>query len=109
MAREAATRTTATLTGMPRGGGVSDPVGDGVSRMEEARYWLRAIQEELEGMRAELGPVIEELEEPLERAVMQMRYLDGVSAREIAYRLSYSERHIFRTLAEVERKVELNG
>lgn len=105
-AMSTATKTTAPITGMPAGSGVSDPVQRGTELLEMARERYRAIREELAALQDEAGPLIDALDDPLERTVMQMRYLDGVSAREIAYRLSYSERHIFRTLAEAEREVE---
>lgn len=105
-AMSTAAKTTAPITGMPGGGGVSDPVQRGVELLEMARERYKAIREELAALQEEARPIIDALDDPLERTVMQMRYLDGVSAREIAYRLSYSERHIFRTLAEAERKVE---
>lgn len=105
-AMSTATKTTAPITGMPGGSGISDPVQRGAELLEAARERYRAIREELTEMQQEVRPIIDALDDPLERTVMQMRYLDGVSAREIAYRLSYSERHIFRTLAEAENKIE---
>lgn len=105
-AMSTATKSTAPITGMPGGSGVSDPVQRGAELLEIARKKYHEMQRELFDLQYEVKPLIDALDDPLERTVMTMRYLDGVSAREIAYRLSYSERHIFRTLAEAERKVE---
>lgn len=101
-----ATRCTASLTGMPRGGGNGSQVEQGAEMLAAARGAYQAIRGELESMRKELAPYVEELEDPLERSVMRMRYMDGYSGREIAYRLTYSERHVFRVLESGEKKVE---
>lgn len=104
-AMSTATKTTAPITGMPGGSGISDPVQRGAELLEMARERYRAIREELAELQDETRPLIDALDDPLERTVMQMRYLDGVSAREIAYRISYSEQHIFRVLSRGERKI----
>lgn len=104
-AMSTATKTTAPITGMPGGSGISDPVQRRAELLEMARERYRAIQEELKALQEEARPLIHALDDPLEGTVMRMRYLDGVSAREIAYRLSYSERHIFRALKKAENKI----
>lgn len=101
-----ATKCTATLTGMPRGGGSSSQVESGAMMLDAAREAHRSICDELEVMRKELGPMVETLEDPLEKSVMRLRYMDGCSGREIAYRLTYSERHVFRVLESAEKKIE---
>lgn len=100
-----ATRTTARLTGMPRGANLSDPVQQGAELLEEAREAYRAIQRELENLRAQLAPLIAALEDPLERQIMELRYMQGLSVRRIAYTLNYSERHVFRVVAAAEKRV----
>lgn len=100
-----ATRTTARLTGMPRGANLSDPVQQGAELLEEAREAYRAIQRELEDLRAQLAPLIAALEDPLERQIMELRYMQGLSVRRIAYTLNYSERHVFRVVAAAEKRV----
>lgn len=77
----------------------------GAEMREAALASLEEIQSNLDRMRAELRPLIDMLPRPLERIVMQMRYMDGNSVREIAYRISYSEQHIFRVLERAEEKV----
>ena len=99
-----ATKVTSTLSDMPHGSGVSNPVADGVERLTEAKAALQRLQGELHEMQAQLMPVIDELDNPLERTVMQMRYMDGISAWDIAYGLNYSERQIFRILKKAESR-----
>ena len=101
-----ATKTTTVITGMPRGSSTGSQVEDGAILIEYARQALDNITTELEGMRAELTPMIESLESPLQKNAMRMRYIEGHSVREIAYSLNYSEPHIFRILTIAERKIQ---
>jgi hypothetical protein len=100
-----ATKCTATLTGMPRGGSVGSQVESGMELLEAARGAYNALQDELEAMRNELAPYIPELDKPLERTAMHLRYIEGRSVREIAYQLAYSEQHMFRVLDQAEKKI----
>lgn len=101
-----AARCTSSLTGMPRGGSAGSQVESGALMLDQARKAYEAIKLEIEEMREELRPCIGTLSDPLERTAMNMRYMDGVSAREIAWRLNYSEQHIHRVLRAAEAKVE---
>ena len=101
-----ATKTTTILTGMPRGSGTGSQVEDGALLIEYAREALESITTELEAMRAELRPMVEALESPLQKSAMRMRYIEGRSVREIAYSLNYSEQHIFRILTIAERIIQ---
>lgn len=101
-----ATSTTTHLTGMPGGGGYSgSKVERGYDMIELAREAYAELMAELTELRAQLLPMIDRLGDPLERACMRMRYIDGYSVREIAYRMVYSEQHIFRTLSNAEKKI----
>ena len=102
-----ATRVTAPIDGLPRGGGSSGgPVSHGVELIEEARDAYRAIQRELDGLRSQARPLIDALDDPLERQVASLRYLQGLSVRQIAYRLCYSEQHVFRVMARAEKHLQ---
>lgn len=100
-----AQKCTAQLTGMP-GGGPGSTVADGVELIMQAEEVRDAIAQELARMRAQLSPLLDALDDPLEKTAMRMRYMDGMSAREIAFRLSYVERWIFRVLSRAEEKIE---
>lgn len=100
-----AAKCTANLTGMPRSGGTGNQVETGAELLDTAKAAYNAIQDELKAMRKELAPIIAQLERPLERTVMHMRYIEGRSVREIAYGIAYSEPHIFEVLRHVERKL----
>ena len=100
-----ATKTTTILTGMPRGSGTGDQTADGAIMLQLAREALDRIETELAEMRAILGPMIEQIENPLQKSAMRLRYMDGMSVREIAYSLNYSEQHIFRILQRAEQNI----
>lgn len=100
-----ATKMTAVLTGMPHGSGVGNPVERGYEWLEVARETLKQIEDELGEMRKRLIPLIEALENPVHKSIMRLRYIDGWSVREIAYRRNYSERHIQRILRIAEKDV----
>lgn len=104
-----ATKTTTVLTGMPRGSGTGDQTADGAILLQLAREALERIETELSEMRAELGPMIEQIDEPLQKSVMRLRYMDGMRVREIAYSLNYSEPHIFRILQRAEQNIISTG
>jgi len=100
-----AQKCTAQITGMP-GGGTGRTIADGVETIMQAEEVRDRIAAELADMRAELSPMLDALEDPLEKTAMRMRYMDGMSAREIAFRLSYVERWIFHVLKRAEDKIE---
>lgn len=97
-----ATKTTTTLTGMPRGSGTSDQTGDGAIMLTIAKDALDKIQEELAAMRAELVPLIERLEDPTLKKAITSRYIEGMSVREVACSMSYSGSQIYRKLKQAE-------
>lgn len=105
-AMSTATRATAIWGGgMPRGGGLSDPVGRGAEMIAIAREEYQALKKELEELQREAEAVFQRVEDPLQRQFLEMRYLKGMTVRRIALMTSYSERHVFRVLKEAEEGV----
>lgn len=100
-----ATRVTGLITGTPACNTLQSPVERGYEQIEAARDEYQALYEELEALRAEAAPVIDTLENELERTAMRMRYIEGMSVTTISYRLAYSEKHIFRTLKAAEMRI----
>lgn len=100
-----ATRTTTSITGMPRGGG-------GINRSEDARILLIAVKDsyreamkELELLRIDLEPRLEKLTDDDERAIMRLRYIHGYDPEKIAEAVSYHPRTVYRRLKSAERKL----
>ena len=84
---------------------MGDQTADGAILLNLAREALNKINAELEEMRKELKPYIEAIDNPTQRKVMRLRYMKGMSVREIAYRECYSEPYIFRLLRRGEQAV----
>ena len=100
-------RMTAQYSDMPRGGNkVSDPTASGAVLYMTAKNAYEKLTKELGEMQAELSPMIETLNYPLWKNAMRLRYIEGRSAREIAYYLNYSEQHIFWVLSNAEKEIQ---
>ena len=97
-----ATKITTVLTGMPRGGGQHDQVQDGAIRVAELRDAYREIMEELDTAQAALDPLISELEDADDRAVMRLRYIKGFSPEDIAEAIHRTDRSVYYYLSRAE-------
>ena len=97
-----ATKITTVLTGMPRGGGQHDQVQDGAIRVAELRDAYREIMEELETAQSALDPLISELEDADDRAVMRLRYIKGFSPEDIAEAIHRTDRSVYYYLSRAE-------
>lgn len=100
-----ATKCTQRLTMAAGGGGYGDAMSDNAIRLSIAREKRDGILRELRELREALAPRIAELDDPVQRLIMQMRYLDGQSARQIAYALALSERWVFYNLSRAEARI----
>ena len=89
-----ATKITTVITGMPHGGGGHDQVADGAINITEIKAAYREVLGELERMRNELDPLIDDLDNPDDRAVMRLRYIKGVSPEDIAEAIHRTDRSI---------------
>lgn len=97
-----ATKITTVLTGMPRGGGQHDQVQDGAIRVAELRDAYREIMEELETAQAALDPLISQLDDADDRAVMRLRYIKGFSPEDIAEAIHRTDRSVYYYLSRAE-------
>lgn len=99
-----ATRITATITGMPRGGGGNRQENAYIALADATDAYHEAL-EELEAMRAELEPLVDALTDIDERAVMRMRYMKGYKPEEIAETIHRTDRSVYIYLKRAERKI----
>jgi DNA-directed RNA polymerase specialized sigma24 family protein len=97
-----ATKSTTVITGMPHGGGPHNAVEDGAIRVAELRDAYREIMEELETAQAALDPLISELEDADDRAVMRLRYIKGFSPEDIAEAIHRTDRSVYYYLSRAE-------
>ncbi len=105
-ARSKTARMTSSFSAMPHGNGKSDPTADGAILLDEARNALESIRRELAEMQNELIPLIEQLDDPLQRQVMRMYYIDGRRVLEISYALNYSEQWMHIILRRAEKNLK---
>jgi len=97
-----ATKTTTVITGMPHGGCGHDQVADGAINILEIKAAYREVLDDLERMRNELDPLINALENPDDRAVMRLRYINGFSPEDIAEAIHRTDRSIYYYLSRAE-------
>ena len=100
--RAKATKTTTVITGMPHGGSGHDQVADGAIGIAEITAAYAEVLHELEVMRYELEPLISELDNPDDRAVMRLRYINGFSPEDIADAIHRTDRSIYYYLSRAE-------
>ena len=96
-----ATKITTVLTGMPRGNG-SDQVAEGAIKIDEVKQAYREVLGELEQMQRELDPLIDSLENPDDRAVMRLRYIECYSPEDIAEAIHRTDRSVYYYLSRAE-------
>ena len=97
-----ATKITTVLTGMPRGGAGRDQVSDGAINISEIKAAYHEVLDELQTMRSELDPLISSLDNPDDRAVMRLRYINGFSPEDIAEAIHRTDRSIYYYLSRAE-------
>jgi DNA-directed RNA polymerase specialized sigma24 family protein len=97
-----ATKITATITGMPRGSDNHSKVEDGAIRISDLKDAYREAAEELEAMKEALDPLISDLDNADDRAVMRLRYIKGFSPEDIAEAIHRTDRSIYYYLSRAE-------
>ena len=100
-----ATKITTVLTGMPRGGGSHDQVGDGAIKVDEVKQAYREVLAELEQMQKGLDPLIDHLDNPDDRAVMRLRYIECYSPEDIAEAIHRTDRSVYYYLSRAEDQI----
>lgn len=97
-----ATKITTVLTGLPRGGSLHDQVQDGAIKIAELKDAYREIMAEIEAAQAALDPLISQLKDADDRAVMRLRYIKGFSPEDIAEAIHRSDRSVYYYLSRAE-------
>ena len=96
---------TTVLTGMPRASGNHSQVEDGAIRLADLQEAYAEVLSDLHDMRAVLDPLIDELENADDRAVMRLRYIKGFSPEDIAEAIHRSDRSIYYYLSRAENEI----
>ena len=100
-----ATKITTILTGMPHGGGTHDQVSDGAIKVDAVKQAYREVLGELEQMQKELDPLIDHLDNPDDRAVMRLRYIECYSPEDIAEAIHRTDRSVYYYLSRAEDRL----
>lgn len=100
-----ATKITTVLTGMPRGGSGRNQVEEGAIKLAELKEAYAETLGELHYMRIELEPLISELDNTDDRAVMRLRYIQGFSPEDIAESIHRTDRSIYYYLSRAENEI----
>lgn len=108
-ARAKAEKMTSVITGMPHGsGGDHSPVEDGAIKIAELIAAYKEVVDELDGMREILNAYIDQLEDPDEKGIMRLRYMDGYTIPQIANATYKCDRRVQQILRSAEQKISLN-
>ena len=100
-----ATKITAVITGMPRGTDNHSKVEDGAIRLTDLQEAYDEVLGELERMRKELDPLLNDLSKADDRAVMRLRYMKGFSPEDIADAIHRTDRSIYYYLSRAENEL----
>ena len=106
-----ATRSTANITGMPRGGGKGNGQEDEMIKLAMLRDEHRAADSALKRERGKLKRAMKKLsvDDTMERSALSMRYLQGLKIWDIMETLNYSKSSVLRLLKSAERKINGSG
>lgn len=98
-------KATAQLTGMPRGSGTDWT--DAAVRVMEYEQQIAAEIEELCRVKTEIKAVIDQIDEPRYRDVLEKRYINGWRFEKIAVEMNYTWRHVLRLHYEALQAVKV--
>lgn len=88
------------LSAEPRGGGgISDPTGNGATKLHELRDLYKAIQAELTAEQLAIEKAIDSLDYT-ERTLLRYKYIDGHTWEEVCLLINYSWRQTHRLHAK---------
>lgn len=90
------TRMTSSISGMPHGGGESDKLTDGVGKLVELDKEIDARVDGLVELRREIEGKISALDSDMQRRLLKLRYIDGMTWERVAVEMGYERRQICR-------------
>lgn len=90
------TKMTATLTGMPRGGGGSDTMTAGVAKLIDLDNEIDRQVDALVDMRREIEGHINSISDDRYKRLLTLRYLDGMTWDRVGLEMGYERRQVTR-------------
>ena len=101
-----ATRCTAAISAAPGGGGGSSKVETGAVAIADISQKMCGKLRDLATAREEIAESVENVDDPIYRRILRMRYISGLKWGQIEERTKMSRREIFRTHGEALLKFE---
>lgn len=99
---------TANLTGMPRGGEISDNVSKLATQRAELHRLVSLKLEECMIARVRIERYIDSVEDSEIRLILRLRHINGLSWTDMSTELNYSERHMQRLYKEYFKKQKMS-
>lgn len=93
------------ITSLPQAAGYEDKV----AALVDMEHKLLEDIEELTGMYNEGWKMIDSLEDPVDRLILVMRYINHMRWEEIALELNYSVDHIYYRHRHALKKIKINS
>ena len=100
-----ATRSTTTITGMPRSGNNGNKMENMIVEIATLKESYIEICEKLADMKQELEKKLPSLRNPYVKVSMRMRYIKGMKIKDICETMSYSDRQVIRFLKQGEEEI----
>ena len=102
-----AVKTTSTITDMPRAQGISDPVQNGVERMDEAARKILQYITELESLRQNIITAIKEIDDKRLEMILYGHFVIGQTLEEISFDMGVDYRWLMRLYKRALEKINL--
>lgn len=103
-----ALRISPVLSGMPKGSGITDRVGNVVERLIEVNETINREIDEYLNRREEISAAIEALEDPTLRTILGLYYLNGATWEEVSQKAHYSYMQVTRLQEKALEALPLN-
>ena len=98
---------TASLSGMPKVGRVSDKVGDAAAEIVKLDRKIERQMSLLAGLRIGIEKQISSVEDETLRRILYLKYIDGDTLEVIAEKMNYGYRHMIRLHKKALDEVEI--
>lgn len=81
------------ISDMPKGGGLED-TGDKIAKLMDLKALYNERWDKLISERLRIEKAINGLKEPIERLLMSLKYIDGMTWEEVCVKINYSWRQV---------------
>ena len=104
-----ATKVTVTFNDMPGGGGADDQLGAIVSHIMDLKADMVTQAKTIKAEQQIVQAVIDAVDDPDQRHLLRLRYINGYKWEQVAVEMDYSFRHILRIHGAALAAVRIPG